>query len=329
MTAPVLLSALRASDSLGFLAALGIVALSEQGEISPLRLGWRGNGTPTAAVEGPETVKVLGEELREAFERLLQSEGVLPGVSTDFPLATRGVGSDVMRMDREEMQSLYRRFDTAWLEEGNRWPARWLIALAGQAAMRSGSFVDLTPFYAPSGLMNLRSALFAFPLDEARRVASGPIDALTGWVRRNGYSGGNFDSRALRDGAVTTDGRPQNQGAPSPTWLAGMAIRYFPLVDDGRESITLGWHRVALYPRYTLRSLIWPVWRELLEPASVRALLAHPALAVTEEARYDLRPARPADLRGLGVFALFGASRRTLSQGDGPLGPTMRIWSPT
>jgi hypothetical protein len=106
-----------------------------------------------------------------------------------------------------------------------------------------------------------------------------------------------------------------------------MAIRFFPMADDGRETAAVGWQRVALYPGYTRRSLVWPVWRPALDPCAIRALLAHPALAVEERERYEVAALHPGHLDGLGVFGLFGASRRTLTQGDGPLGPTRRIWS--
>lgn len=333
------LPALRGDDSLGFLAALGLLSLSEQGEIGPLRLGWEGFGAPVAFVEGPASIEALSDELRAAFKRLQQSGGVLPGVPPDFPLPSPGTDSDHMRMKREPFAEIYRRFDHSWIAEGHRWAARWLIAIAAQISMKvpsSGSasdrekraFVELTPFYAPTGQMKLRSSIFEFTMKEVKSV-DGPGDAVTHWTRSRGYAAANFDGRALRDGSITTTGGSENQGAPSPTWLATMAIRYFPLVDKSREAGVVAWQRFALYPGYTQRSLVWPVWRPALDPPAVRALLAHPALATAERGRYDVVARRPRELEALDVSGLFGASRRTLSQGDGPLGPTIRIWPET
>jgi len=64
-----------------------------------------------------------------------------------------------------------------------------------------------------------------------------------------------------------------------------------------------------------------------LDAPAVRTLLAHPVLRLTPPAD-DPRLQRGAgrELAALGVSAIFGASRRTLSQGDGPLGPARRLW---
>ncbi|WP_322818826.1 hypothetical protein, partial [Tepidiforma sp.] len=54
-------------------------------------------------------------------------------------------------------------------------------------------------------------------------------------------------------------------------------------------------------------------------------LIDHPALRIEERpGRLVLPEART--LAGLGVTAVFGASRRTESQGDGPIGPARLLW---
>lgn len=320
------LPGLRGDDALGFLAAVGLLSLSEQGEIPLLRLAWGRGASPRAIIEGDiESVEELTEQLRAAFARLRRKDAAIPGVPSDLP--RRKVGTtDPMRMSREEMHELYTEIDAAWIDGRNPWPARWLIALTAQAATKGSQRgdVELTPFYAPTGQMAMRTSIFQKTMDKVEEVG-GPGDALIGW-RRVSYDGANFDERAKRDAGVTTSGKPANQGAPSPTWLAAMGMRFFPMTDDGKGTATAGWQRVRLYPGYTTRSLIWPIWQPALDPAALRVLLAHPALQISASGS-RVMPTWPQDLEALGVTHLFGASRRTLDQGDGPLGPARLIWS--
>lgn len=326
----LLLPALRGNDPLGFLAAIGLSALSDQGEIPPLRLAWEVRSGLAAVTESDfETLRELSAALRGAFDRLGERDAVLPGVDADFPVRKQGSGSDPMRMARSEMARFYRDADRTWLEDGDPWWARWLVALAAQTAIKDPKRedVELTPFYAPTGQMALRTSIFEKTM-EAVEAIDGPGDALTRW-QRTSYDGANFDLRAKRDAGVTTSGRPDNQGAPSATWLAAMAIRFFPLVDTGSRARAVGWHHnVRLYPGYTNRSLVWPIWEPALDPPAVRALVAHPALRLQCRGG-RLHPSDPNGLAALGVRRVYGASRRTLQQGDGPLGPAELVWEPS
>jgi hypothetical protein len=327
------LPGLRGDDPLGFLAAVGLLSLSEQRELPELRLAWQGGRAPVATVEGEvHSVEELGRELRAAFDRLRERDAVIPGAPPDLPRKKTGVeGSDPMRMGRGEMRALYAEADTSWLKERTPWVARWLIALTAHATLKNPNdnkkapHVELTPFYAPAGQMTMRTSIFEKTMDAVEAVG-GPGDALTGW-RRAPYDGANFDERAKRDAGTTTFGQPDNRGAPSPTWLAAMAMRFFPMTDDGAGTATVGWQRVRLYAGYTTRSLIWPIWRPFLDPVAVRTLLAHPGMRLEVPPRNDPVPARLQELSALGVAYLFGASRRTLAQGDGPLGPARLIWA--
>ena len=276
----VQLPALRGDDSLGFLAAVGIMALAEYGEITKARLSWSVAAVPIAILEGPQSREQLADDLRLALDRLRTRKAAIPGLPADIPLVG-GSGPDPMRMPREELAERYNDAEAAWLSSpSNPWWGRWLIALAAQSAVKESEErkrVDLTPFSAPTGQFKLRNSLFDKSAEGVVKV-NGPEDALTGWRRLPNYDGANLDARAKRDATVTTSGEAQNQGAPSPTWLAAMAIRFFPMTEDGDRTAAVGWQRVRLYPGYTQRSLIWPVWREPLDAAGVRTLLAHPAI---------------------------------------------------
>lgn len=321
------LPGLRGDDALGFLAALGLVALSEQGALPALRLAWAGGSAPEAVVEGDVSSRdELADRLDDAFACLRAEDRAAPRLEADFPWRKQGSGSDPMRMAPARLSELARRAAGAWLKDDNPWPARWLLALSTQTQVTDPKRGDvvLTPFYAPSGQMSLRVSLWD-KTAAAVEAVEGPRDALTGW-RRTDYDGANFDHRAKRDAAVTTWGKAANQGAPSSTWLAVMAMWLFPLVEQPGGVRSVGWQRVRLYPSYTHRSLVWPVWAPPLDVAAVRTLLAHPALKLRRSASGTWQPSDSEALAGLGVRAMFGSSRSTLSQGDGPLGPTVRLW---
>jgi hypothetical protein len=210
-----------------------------------------------------------GADVLDKFNKQLIAEGVpAPGLRPDFPIARQGVGQDPMRMASDELATWYRMAGEAYRSD-DPWLARWLVALAGHSAVSKPERGDvrLTPFYAPTGQMTLRGSLLD-ATTSATEAIGGPGDALTAW-RRSGYDGANFDGRATRDRAVTTTGKPTNQGAPSPTWLALMGLRFFVMTDDGRDVQTVGWQRIRLYPGYTARSLVWPCWEPELDAAAV------------------------------------------------------------
>lgn len=318
--------ALRGADALGFLAALGIASLADQELISPCRIGWTPGAAPTLVMEGYESIPDLAHELTSAFAVLREAGSVGGGLPANFPVPKQG-GKDPMRMAFDEMQTWYAYAQRQWLLGETRF-AWWLTGMAGQTAVKDDQRGDitLTPFYAPTGQMAMRTSIFDKTVEAVEKV-SGPADAVGNW-RRVSYDGANFDDRAKRDAGLMTTGKSDNQGAPSATWLAAMAMTFFTMVDHGRSTDAVGWQRAWLYPGFTTRTLIWPVWSELLDPSAVRVLIAHPSLEVKRNRRaLPTIPASAANrLRGLGVAGVFGASRRTLSQGDGPLGPAVRIW---
>ena len=327
----VLLPGLRADDPLGFLAAIGLVALSEQEELPPLRLGWEDGGAPAARVDGIGSIDELGRDLRETFERLETAGTLIPALPIEFPPRKVGAkGGDPMRMSPDELCArVHVPAHEAW-QAGEPWFGRWALAIAALATgkeRRGYTEVELTPFYAPSGQMTVRGSIFEKTIQAVREV-EGPADALAAW-RRTSYDGANFDDRAKRDAGVTTTGESDNQGAPSPTWLAAMGMRFFPLTDNGRRVRAVGWQRVRMYEGFTYRSFVWPAWRPRLDPPAVRTLLGHPALQLTLSTGNGtprLSPQRQEALAALGVTAVFGSSRRTLQQGDGPLGPARPVW---
>src|SRR5690606_15105961 len=84
--------ALRGDDPLGFLASVGITALSFVQAIPPVRLGWSDGFAPHAvftsnAIDG---VAGLAKELRGAADAITTAGAVLPGAPPDIPLVKTG-----------------------------------------------------------------------------------------------------------------------------------------------------------------------------------------------------------------------------------------------
>lgn len=321
--------ALRGDDALGFLAAVGLVALAEQApnQLGAIRLAWEGSRTPKAVYETDcRNLDELGERLRTAFESVCADGRALPEVDPSLPTKKVGsAGGDPMR-DAAKVRSHRERAFDRWTA-GERWHSRWLSALVAPAALHPKGHAELTLFYAPAGQMTLRG-IFEQAIKETVRV-SGPGDALTGWQRADGYQGANLDARAVRTAEFRSDGKPSSYGAPSPTWLALLGMRLFPVVDDGSRPRTTGWLPLRLYPGYTRRSLVWPTWDEPLDAAAISAICATAPLNELARSRDELEArlrSNAATLRGLGIGAVFGASRRTADQADGPLGPAVQLW---
>lgn len=344
--------ALRGNTALGFLAAVGVVALSEQECIKPVRLAWEGRNVPLAVFVSEEyaTVEELAGDLRKVAEELAGGSKAIPGTPQDFPYEKRrnedtATGVDPMRMSRAAATATYQDAARDWAQ-GDRWFGRWLVALLAQHALdskqaeatkgnRSGGgaerqepaqgAVRLTPFNVGFGQMKFRKSFFDETLKELLKIPNAPLDAFRGWQRVEQFTGGKLEHGALRGATVATDGKPRNVASPSPTWLAVMGFRMFPLADDGTDVRAAGWQRVLVDPAATRRSLVWPIWRDALTPAAIRVLIDHPALRLEERQGRLVLPGAHS-LAGLGLTAVFGASRRTESQGDGPIGPARLLW---
>ncbi len=327
--------ALRGDDSLGFLASVGVLALSHLGSIPEVRLGWSDQNTASAVFESDELhdVDELGSAISDAFNELLADGAVLPKLPVELPLKKLGTaGGDPNRMTQAEAYELYSNAGVALLEEGDPWFGHWIASLYGQVITDKGR-IKLLPLYGPFGQMSLRTSLYEKTMNAVEEVG-GPQDALTGWLRTSvseGYDGANLDLRAKRDTSVSTRGKAENQGAPSPTWLATMSPILMPIAEGSRRWGAVGWQAVRLRRDLTRRSLIWPIWSAPLDGYAIQALLSHEALRVfgiDDKAKVGKRPkATGSKLKGLGVRAVYGSSRATLSQGDGPLGAARLLWS--
>lgn len=333
------LSAIRANDSLGFLAALGLLALCEDGLGASARLGW----------EGPDGCAILQapfadtDELAAALGDLAAAwrlaGRLAPG--TDPTLISAPLGAkerkaledagalDPMKMQPAAAVNRFQFMQDRELQHPGPDPG-WLTALVGQLspAKRDAPERRLTPLYSPSGQMTVRQ-VYRDTLETVGRRPDFLGEAMTGWLRVEG-TGANLDSRALVDAADASGGVAANRYVPGATWLALQSAAWFTQVGDGATGEAVAW----TYPRGGGR-LRWPVWTPLLPPAAVRVLLTHPAVRWSAPLTGDdarARQSRKAQGRrarergALGVCALYEARRRPLSKSAGPLQPPALLW---
>ena len=332
------LPALRSDDSLGYLAALGVLETLASVEGHDARLGWDGLGGSAVLVVDLADPDAVADQLRSVALRMRAQGRLVPAdaalVESRRTQAERrarkeeGIEekNDPMRGSPAVVRD--RLLAVAALErEGDSQTARWAAGLLTMLAVDRQGTSLLTPLYAPVGQQVLSQLLGAY-LDWATQ--EGVLrEALVGW-RRRPDSGANLDHRALRDGAWSARGGAENTAVPGATWLALMATPLFRQVGNGKSGEAVGWHRDRRSVRP--RRLIWPVWTEPRNLPGVEVLLAHREVTRMAEAvlaqRRGAKAAVPksSGLKALGVVALCSAARTPLGNADGPLRSTEVLW---
>lgn len=321
--------ALRSDDTLGFLAALGVLELCSSTLDGRVRLGWEGLGG-AALVDVPfETVEDLAAHLSSVALRMFSADRVLPcaqpgPIRKPDPVAERKARKeageatklDPASLSKEAAVTEFRKMRQVEIGdppggEPDRDSARWLAGLVNQIGPAKGGFQPLTPLYGPSGNMSLYQ-LYRRHLDAVAKAPQLIVEALIRWRRMPDETGANLDTRALRDSAVTSTGKATNAAVMGATWLALMSVPLFRLVSE-RRSVAIGWESARGL------QLRWPVWTQLLDRPAVEVLLSHPFLPVPA---WTTRAAgRDRGLTALGVVAICRARRQPLSKSPGALRP--------
>lgn len=312
------LPALRSDDTLGFLAALGVLELCTSALELDVRLGWEGVGG-AALLGGPfATTADLAQALSGVVSKMMADGRVLPcadgGPVRPPDRAARAASEEPGKLDPAHLLPAQAIDEFTRLREteanGDADSARWVVAIVNQITdAASTGHRALTPFYAPSGQMTLHQVYG----DHLKKVHKRPNlldEALARWVRTDNETGANLDGRALRDATVSSKGKAANAAVVGATWLALMAVPMFPQV-SGRRPRAIGWD----VPDRGKPALRWPIWTWLHDRPSVSALLGHPALDEKPG------PARFAHLRALGIVAVGRSQRKDLSQSAGALQP--------
>lgn len=331
MMARLELPALRANDSLGVLAALGLLELCTSGLKVDARLGWSGPaGVAVVSVPFADILELADALASYATE--LSRIGRLtpaadPGLITP-PLGPRArkqlddAGAlDPMKLPADGAVRRFQALQDREVNGSGSVDAGWLTALVGQLSLakRDAPERRLTPLYSPSGQMTMHQ-LFRDALGEVVTRPAVLAEALSGWRRVKG-TGANLDSRALIDAADAARGEAANRHVPGATWLALQSVPWFTQVGDGVTGEAVGWR----YPSGGAR-LRYPVWRPLLGLAAVRVVLSHPAVRWRPTAQPAAARSVAEQRRALGVCALYEASRRALRKSAGPLLPPELLW---
>jgi hypothetical protein len=306
------LPALRGADPLGFLAALGAVRLACELLGHDIRLGWPDGPWNPAVIDCVIELDDLIEQLQSLAAHTATESLLVPGCS-GFPPTKEGTGGS------DPLKALSRRdargySQTAVLLEasGHGEMANWIRATLAMAAGEPDESTPTSPFLVwPTG-QSTPARSMAAARDEAARpgvIAAG----LRGWRRKKGFTGAYLDDRAIRDEFVGqhTSGQMQNQGEPGATWLGLMSMPWFPVVATERGVGAVGWVTRSRQPP-TLR---WPVWRNVLDPPTIRLLLCHPLVAMPDPR-----------LGALSVMGIFEARRQPGPKGFGALGPGEQVW---
>ncbi|MEV6702806.1 hypothetical protein AB0M68_37705 [Streptomyces sp. NPDC051453] len=337
------LPALHSNDPLGFLAALGVLELTSVALDQAVRLSWRGLAAPAVLhTEHPLTLDELTELLvgflpHEPGKELLP---VAPGI-LGLPRHTApGAPNDGLRMPIEDAHRLLRGFAAAErLHNDHR--ARWFAALVNQLCITPAKkvkdetqqerqevngqsdhiqqkgpvwYTESTPFFAASGRMTLTNNWLK-AAEQCRRDEAHVRTALTAWIRVADYTGANLDHRSSGDAAMTSDGKPSQQGVPGATWLALHAFAAFRLTGDATTSAATAWDTSAELP-----ALRWPIWTPPLTRTAISALLEHSVIRGAD-------PAHATDtLIELGVIGICSATRTKLSNSYGPFEPGRMLW---
>ncbi len=333
------LSALQGGNTLGFLAALGVVQLCTNflGDKSAV-LGWP-NGPSGPALIGTslaETVEDLAEQLRDAAGRLKAPNLLIEGVA--FPAGVAGKAPKTKKnksaipdsaetdTDDENVTDPIRGYSfelgrvAALNSEGVPNYQPWLASVLAldepiTAKKRNGS-LPVTPFAArgPGTVMLART------LNKLQTSAAQPtklLEALTFWVREDSIAG-YIDPRAKRNASYQASKKDHdNYGVSAAAWLAMMSIPFFPAVSVNSDvAIAPGWTR----PPRRQSVFRWPIWTQELSSSAISVLLSHPTLLLADESRDKDR------LASLGVVGVFESERGVEGNNDGPMSQAKRVW---
>ena len=301
MTHRLPLPALDGRDPLGFLAALGLLQLLTTHTTTDVRLSFD-DTTAHATLHGPHhTCQQVADDLA-AIAAAMTDDAVIPGLPAVFPLAKSGAkGSDPMRVARDEYPALH-----AQVGDLGDDAVQWLTYLVTDLGRDDKGRVVLTPYSAPSGQQTIRT-FFGTSATHIRDHPEHLLHALTGWRRVTGFTGEYLDHRVLHSAADHPRGEPGTEhGVPGATWLAIMALPLLRLTGNGTTTTATLWRQLP----NRRRIMLWPLWRQPLDPAAITALIEHPALTPANiESRITVPSSKAA---ALGVFAIAAAQRRTI-----------------
>jgi hypothetical protein len=325
----IALPALDGRLPLGFLAALGVTRLVDAAGHAAT-LAWSERDA-SAVLHGEglsdmdDVVGVLCDVVEQMPDGVLVPDGVV-----GFP--PPGEAPDKLRLTppklRELFESLAHLGSTDVLHD-------WVSSLVTDLALDAQGRSAHTLYGAFSGKQSMYTMLTK-PLELVRRRPELLREAIEGWKRVDGVTGEYLDHQVLFDAADSPSGESRERGVPGATWLALMS---YPLIrttsTDGRRATSTGWYTSGRRVR-----LRWPLWRNPLDLAAIRALWESPLLtraARGDDSAADAESDRRVEktvtlgkearqqLMAIGVFHIGRAERRRIPGRNfsGVLGPVV------
>jgi len=332
------LVALRSDDTLGFLAALGVVELLRASGDGSVKLGWEGISGCAVLEVNLDSVEQLADELLGIARGLRDTGRLTPATDPQMvppPLSDADRGPMGHKVDLEPLKmtlpAAVARFEQVRIAElkdpgiADPW---WLTGLVNQlvaADTRKSDGRKPTPLYSPSGRMTMYS-MFRDGLNDVLKLPACVGEALTGW-RRDPGTGANLDARALIDAVAGGTGATDNRAVLGASWFGLQAIPWFTQVGDGSHGDAVLWTRGPGGSWLT-----WPVWGTPLDVPAMRTLFRHPIARHVPPPARDARPSwlvtdwHRQQARALGVVGILRAGRRAMGNSAGPLRAPEVVW---
>ena len=322
----VALPALRGSDLLGFLAALGVLRLvTEELDCPSATLSWP-NGPWNGAVLGGTpwaTSDAVAEAIAAVAAEMRSVGALLPGVP-GFPIRSESsTGADPMRsLSFADGRGLS---TTAVDEPTEEALARWINAIVATDTIiesKGGTVLARSRFFgAGPGTVWIERTL-SKALDGADPVSL--QSALVAW-RRVDSVGAYLDHRADRDDALGQSSLKKplaKYGEPGATWLALMALPLFTSRSPEPGVVeTAAW----THPRRLRKGVHWATWARPLGLDAVRSVVDHPVLAQAARER-PLSGRTHGLLAGLGISAVFRSVRMSSANSDAAMSAPTQLW---
>lgn len=270
------LPALTGDSPLGILAAIGVLRLLTVFTGDAPRLRWDPSNL-TAVLCGRRTsIDAVVEDLSDIAQGI-PPESVLPGVGAGFP--PPGAAPDGLRVPQRELSAANELLMRAMSQDERTAAFQWLGSLVTDLAADDKGRVAISQFTAPSGKQSM-STMLEKSLVLVRKEPDYLRQALLGWRRVPGVTGEYLDHRAMWDATEDGTGSANMRGVPGATWLALMS---YPLLrttcSERGRALSSGWHAIRMPGVRPYDELRLPVWKQPLAPASVTALIEHPAVA--------------------------------------------------
>lgn len=315
------LPALRSDDTLGFLAALGVLELCTSTLRLDARLGWEGIGGGALLESRFASTTDLAGALAEVAKDLKSTDQLVPGDVNQRLIPRRlspearqqkkhGGREDAIDPLRTDQESVLRLVEQVRLSQ-DQLSQRWIAALLAQIGPPDAKGQPISPLLPTSNQM-VTSVQLATYRDAVAANGMLLIEAFEGWRRYEDQGGSKVGVGALLDNRAiirSVDHQEQrteghNRSVPGATWLALNSIPFFRIATCAPRALAVGWH---VRPR----RLTWPVWTRPLDTWAVEVLLAHPAVAAEDAT----------DLAALGVMAICRAASSPYLKSNGVMMP--------